>query len=507
MKIFKTSQIADIDKYTIDNEPIADIDLMERASRTIANYIVEDTQYEGKVVVYCGPGNNGGDGLAVARMLAHNNKRFDVEVFILDFNKGLSGSSKINLDRIIDQNLVKYKFINSQKDLIQPDENILIIDALFGSGLNRPLEGFPAEIVKHINNQNSNVISIDIPSGLMGEDNSNNNTEHIVKASTTITFQFPKFCFMFPESEAFTGTWLVKNIGLHPAAIENTNTPYRILQENDVTDQIKPRSRFSHKGMLGHALLIAGSYGMMGAAVLSAKSALRSGLGLLTVHVPHGGYSILQSHAPEALVSIDESDIIFTSINGIEKYDAIGIGPGIGKKANTQQGLKKLINEAKVPMVLDADALNILADNTEWYSLLPKNTILTPHPKEFDRLAGKSSNSYLRLKKAVGFAQKYNLNIVLKGAHTAIINSNGDVWLNITGNPGMATGGSGDVLTGIILSLLAQGYEPFTAACVGVYIHGLAGDIAAAGLGFEALIASDITENLGKAFKMIHKKS
>ncbi len=507
MKLFHTLQIAEIDKFTIIHEPISDIDLMERASSTVFTYIEKESDYEGKVAVFCGPGNNGGDGLAIARMLAGLFKRFDVEVYILDFDKGLKGASQVNLERLKEQGLATINFITEHTGLPALSKNCLIVDALFGSGLNRPLEGLAEKIVQHINKNDCSVIAVDIPSGLMGEDNSDNKPQSIIRANVTITFQFPKLCFLFPENETYIGSWLVKNIGLSIEAIEETSTNYRLLQETDVKNYIRHRGRFAHKGTFGHALLIAGSYGMMGAAVLSSKACLRAGVGLLSTHLPHNGYQILPISVPEAITSIDESDIMFTSVKNAEKYSAIGIGPGIGTKVNTRRGLKSLIQNSRVPLVLDADALNIISIESEMIDLLPQNTILTPHPKEFDRLAGESTHAYQRLMKAIDFAVNKKVIVVLKGAHTAVVDCKGQVWFNISGNPGMATAGSGDVLTGIILSLLAQGYSPLEAAQTGVYIHGLAGDFAAAERGFEALIASDIIEHLGKAFLQIHKKT
>lgn len=505
MKIFPTTQIAKIDQLTILNEPIDDIDLMERAAKTIADYLINDSGYKGEVVVFCGPGNNGGDGLAVARMLAHIEEHFRVTVVIVDFGKGVQGSPAINLNRLIEQHRAKIEFVNLLSDLPHLSNDCLVIDALFGSGLNRPLKGLAADIVKVINQSKAKVLSIDIPSGLMGEDNGSNNYECIVKADQTITFQFPKLSCLFAENEIYIGDLRIHDIGLHPQAINETSTSYYLFDDAEVAKLIKLRTKFSHKGSYGHGLLIAGSYGKMGAAVLGSKACLRSGVGLLTTHVPFRGYAILQTAIPEAMISIDESDLMFTGVCKLEDYSAIGVGPGIGQKVNTVRGLKKLIDEAKQPIVFDADALNILGQNREWLSLLPSGSVLTPHPKEFERMAGITESGYQRMQVAIAFAKKYRVVLVVKGAYTMVINLEGEVWFNSTGNPGMATAGSGDALTGIILALLSQGYSSFDAARVGVYVHGLAGDIAAARRGYEALIASDIIENLGEAFKLAHK--
>lgn len=504
MKIFRTCDISKIDQYTIKNEPISDIDLMERASLTVVNYIINETDFSGDVLVFCGPGNNGGDGLAVARLLAENS-RFNVSVFILNFGKELKGSPAINLERIKTNCKIPVTFLENENQLPNINSESLVVDALFGSGLNRPLENLAAKIVQHINNSNADVLSIDIPSGLMGENNTNNISENIIKATKTITFQFSKLSFFFPENENFIPNWSIKDIKLHPNAIENTESIFHYLDDNEAKKQIKTRNKFSHKGTYGHALLISGSYGKMGASVLASKACLRSGVGLLTTHIPRLGYQIIQSSIPEAMTSIDNSDLMFSNIEKVEIYSSIGIGPGIGTKNNTRKGLKNLIEKTHNPLVLDADAINILAEDEELQNKLPENSILTPHPKEFERLTGKVNNGYERMLKAQEYAATHNVILVVKGAHTMIVNSNKQVWFNSTGNPGMATAGSGDVLTGIILALLAQGYKSIDAAKLGVYIHGLAGDIATTQRGYEALIASDIIENLGEAFKIAHR--
>lgn len=505
MKIFTTKQIAKIDQLTIQNEPISDVDLMERAAKTIADYIISETDFKGAVFVCCGPGNNGGDGLAVARMLANIENRFRVTVLILDLRKDSTGSSKINFNRLKEQQKAACHFITDQEDFPPIPNNCLVIDALFGSGLSRPLDGIAASMVRHINQSNVKVISIDIPSGLMGEDNTGNIRDNIIKADRTLTFQFPKLSFLFPENEIFIGELRILDIGLHPNAISAIPSSFYLSDDNAMKKLIKQRPKFSHKGNFGHALLIAGSYGKMGAAVLGSKACLRSGVGLLTTHVPCHAYGILQTSIPEAMMSIDESDILFTGLNNPADYSAIGVGPGIGQKVNTVRGLSKLLEDTRQPIVIDADALNILGQNRELLNKLPVNSVLTPHPLEFERLTDAVKTGFERMNKAIEFAMKYRVVLVVKGAYTMIINTNGDVWFNTTGNPGMATAGSGDVLTGIILGLLAQAYPAFDAARLGVYLHGLAGDLAANQKGFEALIASDIIENLGEAFKLIHK--
>ena len=378
-----------------------------------------------------------------------------------------------------------------------------MIDALFGSGLSRPLDGLMKDVVKFINDTDVEVVSIDIPSGLFGEDNFDNNLDNCIHADYTLSFQFPKLSFLFPENAECIGFWEVLPIGLHPSIINELESPYQLIDEAHIRNLLKTRPRFSHKGTFGHGLLISGSYGKMGAAILASKAALRSGIGLLSTHIPRLGYDIMQVAVPESMLSIDQSDIIFTEYPELENFDAIGIGPGIDTKYNSIRALRRVLEECNKPLVLDADALNIIGANQEMKKLLPKGTILTPHMKEFERLLGESKGAFDRNEKQRNFSKEQSVVMVLKGAFTAITDENGRCYFNTTGNPGMATAGSGDVLTRIILSLLAQRYSALHAALIGVYVHGLAGDIAALEIGEEALIASDIIAFLPQAWKRI----
>lgn len=498
MKLFTTKQIAEIDKFTIENEPIADVDLMERASMQITNWLVQHFTTENRMLFFVGPGNNGGDALAIARQMADLD--FQCEVFLMDLGKELKGSPKINWQRLEDQDRVKLSKISQIDDFPETNSSDVILDGLFGSGLTRPLEKLPAQIVRKINDLPSKVVAVDIPSGLMGEDNSENKFENIVKADFTLTFQFPKISFLFAEHEKFTGKWEVLPIGLHPEGIEKTPSDVLFVEKDDVENLLPARSKFSHKGTFGHALLIAGSYGKMGATVLASKGCLRAGTGLLTAHVPRLGYSIIQTAVPEAMVSIDPHDSMFTEFPDLSPFSAIGIGPGIGMKHNSKRALHELIEKAKVPLVLDADALNILSEDKEWLKKLPANSILTPHPGEFRRLAGDSENSWQQLEKQKKLARENNVIVLLKGAFSTIATPDGKLYFNSTGNPGMATAGSGDTLTGIILGLLAQKIAPADAVVLAVYLHGRAGDLAAEKKSEPALIAGDISDFLGKAF-------
>jgi len=498
MKLFSTKLIAEIDRYTISHEPVADIDLMERAAMQVTLWLKNKYGTDRKIILLAGPGNNGGDALAVARQLAE--RGYQCEIFLFNGGKGLKGSPAVNLQRLEEQGKVTLKFIGGIDDFQVTEPGDVIIDGLFGYGLTRPLEGLPADIVQKVNSLPNEVISVDIPSGLMGEDNSGNIVDNIIKADFTLTFQFPKISFLFAENEKYIGKWEVLPIGLHQEGIEITPSEFFLTEKEDVKKMIVPRSKFSHKGTFGHALLIAGSYGKTGAAVLASRACLRAGAGLLTTHVPHFGYPIIQTAVPEAMVSVDAHDSIFTEFPDLTSFSAIGAGPGIGMKSNTRNALYELITQARVPLVLDADALNILSENPGWMQNLPENTILTPHPGEFRRLAGETADSWARIQKQRQLAVTLKIIIVLKGAFTSVAIPDGRLFFNSSGNPGMATAGSGDTLTGIILGLLACRMKPEHAAIAGVYLHGHAGDLAAKVKSEHSLIAGDVIEFLGQAF-------
>lgn len=500
MKILNTQQIRETDRYTIENEPIASVDLMERASKAFFDAIKKRLKKHNRIKVFCGMGNNGGDGLAVARMLLVSG--YDVTVFKLIHSQKASDDFSVNEERLKNLRGSKLLHINSKTEFPEINAEDIIIDALFGSGLNRPLEGLPAEMVKHINQSGARVIAIDIPSGLFGEDNSENISENIIKADYTFTFQLPKLSFMFPENEQFLGQWQVLDIGLDKTFIESQDTPYFFLLKEDLRPSYRYRKKFDHKGKYGHALLIAGSEGKAGASVLASRAALKMGTGLLTVHVPGINYVVQHSDVPEAMVSVDEDEKVFTGIRDIAPYSAIAAGPGLGKEIQTANALKLLIQNSARPLVLDADALNILAENPTWLSFLPAGSILTPHVGEFERLAGKCISGWERLEKARDFAFRFNCYLILKGAHTAIVSPDKKVVFNSTGNPGMAKGGSGDVLTGMILGLFAQGYSPLYSSMAGVYLHGLSADLAVRKKPEECMLAGDLIFFIDKAIKM-----
>ncbi|MCC6690074.1 MAG: NAD(P)H-hydrate dehydratase [Bacteroidia bacterium] len=508
MKILTIEQVREADAYTIAHEPISSINLMERAATACTDWFTTNLlpEINQHIHIFCGLGNNGGDGLAIARLMAAKN--FIVVVYIVRYKNTCSEDFLINERRLNKIPSVAIINLKSETDVnaLQFKKGDVVIDAIVGSGLNKPIEGLVAKTIEAINKFSVNVFSIDIPSGLSAIPSIHINKQGVViKATHTLTFQIPKLVFMFPQHGEYIGDFTLLDIGLDNSFINQQSTINYFTTLADVRIIIKPRGKFSHKGTYGHALIISGSYGKMGAAQLTSRACLRSGAGLVTVHLPKCGYEIMQTSLPEAMVSID-SDIHFISaLPKLDKYTAIGIGPGIDTEKQTQNVLKLLIQNCAVPLVLDADALNILSENKTWLSFLPKGTVLTPHPKEFERLAGKTENDYERYGLLRDFAFKFGVYVVLKGAHTAVACPDGTVYFNSTGNPGMATAGSGDVLTGIITGLLAQGFSPKEAALLAVFWHGLAADIAMDTSGSLSVIAGDIISAMAKAFKIMIK--
>ena len=473
---------------------------MERAAIQLTDSIVAEWDKDMKVVVFAGPGNNGGDALAVARMLAV--RGYNVSTWLFNTSGRLSDDCKKNRDRLKDvKQAASFVVVTDEFDPPTLDAQTLVVDGLFGSGLNKPLTGGFASLVKYVNTSPAKVVSIDIPSGLMTESNEYNVKSNIMKADVTLTLQQPKLSFLFPENQQFIGHVEVLDIGISQEGIDKTDAQFYILEKSDITPCLKRRDPFAHKGSMGHALLVAGSRGMAGAAMLAAKACLRTGVGKVTVHTPACNTLPLQIGVPEVVLDVDSDTNVVSEAVDTDCFKAMGIGPGLGTNENTAIAVIGQMRRAQCPIVVDADALNILAAHKAWLQQIPVGAILTPHIGEFDRLEGVSTDSYERLSKAMLLAERQHAYIVLKGHYTAIITPGGRVLFSPTGNPGMATAGSGDVLTGIITALLARGYTQGEACAIGTYLHGLAGDIATRSLGEESLIASDIINSLPMAFK------
>lgn len=502
MKILNREQIREADSYTINHEPIKSIDLMERAATKFFSEFVKLVNSNETIHIFCGKGNNGGDGLVVARLLSA--KSFKVKTYIVHYSEKSSMDFDINLERLKDLNIdvARIKDITGFPNIQAGD---ILIDALWGTGLTKPIEGFPAEIIKKINNLDVKIFALDIASGTYCD--SFNADENKIQADYTFSFQPPKLSFFVPENQKYIGKWNFLDIGLDKNFIENQETPFHFDHPKVIEKLFRKRKDFDHKGNFGHALLMAGSYGKIGASILTSKACLVCGAGLVTAYVPKCGYRILQTAIPEIMVMTDQEKKIISQIPDVNSFDAIGIGPGIGTHQRTAFALEKLFSNYSKPIVIDADGINILSQNENLLKLLPNNSILTPHIGEFERLVGRCKNHFERLDKLREFALKNKIIVVLKGKYSAVCNSDGNVNFNPSGNPGMATAGSGDVLTGIITSLLAQKYPPIDAANLGVYIHGLSGDLMAAKLSMQSLIASDLISGLSLAFNQLEKQT
>lgn len=501
MKILSAKEIRLWDQYTIEHEPISSIDLMERAAGKCVEWLLQHYTDPLSFGIFCGKGNNGGDGLAIARMLLE--QKYEVTVHILEFGHMGTDDFQTNLARLHKFPQADIHFIQSEQHFHSFPEGQIIIDALFGSGLNRKLEGVTARLVEHINKSRCEIIALDIPSGLFVDHSSKGCIT--ILANHTLSFQSYKPAFLFAENEEAVGEIHILDIGLDPDFYQSMHSSYELVDDTLIHSIYKPRKKFAHKGNFGHALLVTGSKGKMGAAQLAAKACMRSGVGLLTCHIPGSGEAILQSTVPEAMVIADEN-VSFNTKSGkdVTRYNTIGIGPGIGTAPETKMLLRELLDSYRSSVVLDADALNLLSTQKDLFKLIPAGSILTPHPKEFERLFGETANEFDRVLLTLQKAKELNCIIILKGHHTFIAISDGSGFFNSTGNPGMATAGSGDVLTGILTGLMAQGYSSPEAAILGVYIHGLAGDFAARDHSIEAMVAGDIMDSMGTAFSFLN---
>lgn len=503
MKLLSAEQIKSLDQYTIQNEPITSLDLMERAASRCTEWLWFN--YPNHIyAIFCGTGNNGGDGLAIARQLAM--REIDVELYIA--GKASDGSPDFleNLKKLKEQDRCHAYYLEEESHLVTINPERIVVDALFGTGLSRPIEGWRAELVANINELPNTKVAIDVPSGLFIDELSVTN-HATIKADHTITFQIPKLAFLFRETEEYVGKFHVLNIGLDAEFHESQKSHFHFIQKKELSPWIKLPTTFSHKGTRGHLLTIAGSRGMMGAAQLCAQAALKSGAGLLSAHVPLFGAPIMQSAVPEAMCQIDKEDAIISKVQIPEKATAICVGPGLGQDSKSAKMLTALLTESTLPMVIDADALNIISDTPELLSKLGEQHVLTPHPGEFDRLFGAHDNSFDQLRTLQMKSQELKTTIILKGAYTRVALPDGTIWFNSTGNPGMGKGGSGDILSGIISALLSQGYDTTQSSILGVFIHGLAGDKARESEGLFGMTATSILHKISHAFQEVKKTS
>ncbi|WP_353777666.1 NAD(P)H-hydrate dehydratase [Winogradskyella sp. 3972H.M.0a.05] len=503
MKIFSKEQIYQGDKLTAQRQNISSTELMERAGIQIFNWLHMRMQgAQVPIHVFCGIGNNGGDGLVVARHLVTHG--YNVKTYVVNYSDKRSKDFLINYDRIKNTTKEWPELLTCEEDFPVIQKEDIIVDAVFGIGLNRQADDWVKALFTHFKNSKAFTLSIDVPSGLY-TDKIPEDENGVVQANYTLSFQSPKLVFFLPDTAKYTVQWEILDIGIDPEFLFTTVTEAELIGKYEVLSMYRPREKFANKGTHGHSLIIGGSYGKIGSVILASRAALVSGSGLVSSFVPKCGYTIMQTALPEAMVATDIDDNTITSIKHNIEADVIGFGIGVGTSKETVAAFEAFLGENKLPMVVDADGLNIIAKKKALAKLLPEQVILTPHPKELERLIGKWKDDFDKLKKAKSFSKRYKCILVIKGAHTVTVFGD-KLYVNSTGNPGLATAGTGDVLTGIITGLLAQGYEPIVAALFGVYLHGRSADIALEDFGYQSLIASNVIEYLGEAYIDLFKQ-
>ena len=497
MKIFSKEQIYKGDKLTAKKQNISSAELMERAGKQIFNWLhIRMQGAQVPIHVFCGIGNNGGDGLVVARHLYQHG--YSVHTYVVHYSDKRSADFMINHERIMETTKKWPIMINSEADFPVINKDDIIVDAVFGIGLNRPASSWVKALFENFKKSGAFTLAIDIPSGIY-TDKVPEKEDGVVWANYCLSFQSPKLVFFLPDTAKFCGQWEVLDIGIDREYLIATETEAELIAKNEVLPFYKPREKFSHKGMYGHSLIIGGSYGKIGAALLASRSALSIGAGLVTSFVPRCGYQIIQTAFPEAMVVTDENENEISNITFGFEPSVIGLGVGMGTSEKSTNALKDFLKSNKTPLVIDADGLNIISADKKLFDLLPSQTVLTPHPKELERLIGKWKDDFDKLNKAKALSKKHDLIVVIKGANTFTVYQN-KYYVNTTGNPGMATGGTGDVLTGIITGLISQGYEALSATVLGVYLHGKSADLAIENLGYQSLTASHIIDGLGAAY-------
>ncbi len=505
MKLFTTEEIRAIDRRTIEQEGVPSLELIERVAEGVADEISSRWRSNKPTMVFAGPGNNGADALGAARLLFERGFRPEVFLFNIGGDK-LSTDCAASRDRMLAE--VPDIIFHEVKDRFSMPKittNHLVIDGLFGSGLREELQGGFKSLVQYINDENATVVSIDLPSGMFGDWNPQIVNRNTIHATLTLAIQFPRISFFIPDNAELIGEWKIIDIGLSEKAIATSPANFCLVEQRDVHRRLRHRKEFASKADFGSGILYAGSYGMVGEALLAARGALRAGVGKLTVNSPKCGYQIMQSSVPEALFRHNRGEINIIDIHPERDFSAIAVGPGIGTNELTVKAVEDFLASINQPVILDADALNCIAIKPSILNTIPVLSILTPHAGEFDRLFGPQPSAEARLRKAIEMAKYYNILIILKGRYTAIVRPDGKVYFNSSGCPAMATAGSGDVLTGVLLSMLAQGYPAELASLIAVYVHGLAGEMAAAEQGEYGVTAGDIASYIGKAISEIMK--
>jgi hydroxyethylthiazole kinase-like uncharacterized protein yjeF len=503
MKIFSKEQIYHGDTLTTQRQNISSTDLMERAGTQIFNWLHARMQgAQVPVHIFCGIGNNGGDGLVIARHLITHG--YNVHVYVVNCSDKRSKDFLRNYDRIKTVTKNWPTLLSCKEEFPEINRDDIIVDAVFGIGLNRPADDWIKALFQHFRKSGAFTLAVDMPSGLYANKEPEDENG-VVWANHTLSFASPKLVFFLPNTARFTQQWEIIDIGLDTEFLFTTPTDAELIGKFEVLPMYRPRDKFSHKGTFGHSLIVGGSYGKIGAVVLASKATLVIGAGLVTSFIPKCGYNVLQTALPEVMVITDEDDSMITTIKFDIIPNVVGLGIGIGTNSKTVKALETFLKTNKIQLVIDADGLNILSHNKELLDFLPEGTVLTPHPKELERLIGKWSDDFDKLDRAKEFSKKHKVILVIKGGNTITVFGD-KLYINSSGNPGLATAGSGDVLTGVIAGLISQGYEPIVATIFGVYLHGRAGDFAAEDFGYESIIASHVIEYLGEAYKDIFKR-
>lgn len=500
MKILDSERLHELDRMTMQREGISASDLIGRVARQAANEIQSRWQPSTPTVIFAGPGNNGADALALATELTQRGFRPTVYLFNIGGNK-LSPDCRAQRDmaaaRIGADHIVEVTGTTFSTPHL--DSQCLVVDGLFGSGLRDPLMGGFMALVRYINESGAKVVSLDMPSGLFCLWNNNTLTRNVVHADITLAVGTPRLPFMLSDYSECVGRWQLMDIGLSADALRELPTEFHYVEGSEIRGNLRRRPDFCSKDNFGCVTLVAGSYGMMGAAVLASRACLRAGAGRVTVHAPQCGYEILQTAVPEAMFDADRQRLVIGDITPPADNRIMAVGPGIGTNDTTIDALETLIKQAHRPLILDADALNCLARRPMLLDHLPVLSLLTPHAREFDRIFEPQPSDEARLIKAIEVSRRHNILILLKGHYSALVRPDGRVYFNSSGTPALATPGSGDVLTGIIAAFMAQGHKPEVSAIIASYIHGLAGQLAQRSQGTYSVTASDIVDHIGPA--------
>lgn len=498
--IYNYTQVLELEKMILREQGFSEEELRAQKSNAFCMQFKKDFFGRQRIVLFAGPNENGALGLRIATTLAS----LSHEIIVVLLNPTGALPDYVIAEREIFKANYEESFMEVTSQFAPPPihESDILIDAICGIEQRTPLTGTIPNVIKYLNSLQATKISLDIPSGLMEEDNSTNDESKIFKAKLTYTFYSPKLSFLFRENNSCVGVWRIMNLGFN-LPDSQASFDFQLFSSFDMEQALPKRKIFSHKYDYGKVLVIGGSKGMVGAPILAAKAAMNSGVGHLTIHLPKGYDVVAHVSVPEALVSVDPSTESFSDENiEVDQYDAIAVGPGLGQALETKMALESVLRNTQRPMIFDADALNIMAQaESNLMDIVPEGSILTPHEGEFDRLFGASLSSYERLMKAVKIAKSRKLNILLKGTYSATCTQEGRVYFNTSGNAGLATAGTGDVLVGIILALLGKGHSAMQACCIASYLHGFAADLYATSFCQESLTASKLIEQLPIAFK------